>query len=55
MNTRQIFILALAVMAIASPAFAQDDEDEDEEEGAVGTTIGIDLGTTVSTFRNSVI
>merc|ERR1712166_1298477 len=39
---------ALAVMAIASPAFAQDDEDEDEEEGAVGTTIGIDLGTTYS-------
>merc|ERR1712195_334716 len=38
----------LAVMAIASPAFAQDDEDEDEEEGAVGTTIGIDLGTTYS-------
>lgn len=50
MKTTQVFILALAVMAIASPAFAQDDDDEDEEEGAVGTTIGIDLGTTVSTF-----
>ena len=50
MNTKTILITLLTVMAIASPAFAQDDEDEDEEEGAVGTTIGIDLGTTVSTF-----
>merc|ERR1711865_1287492 len=45
---KNVFILMCAVMAIASPAFAQDDEDEDEEEGAVGTTIGIDLGTTYS-------
>ena len=40
------FILALALFAIATPTFAQDDDEE--EEAAVGTTIGIDLGTTYS-------
>ena len=36
-----------AALAIASP-FVRADDDDDDEEAAVGTTIGIDLGTTYS-------
>jgi heat shock protein 5 len=47
MKLTQIFLLTLAALAIASP-FVRADDDDDDEEAAVGTTIGIDLGTTYS-------
>jgi heat shock protein 5 len=47
MKLNQVFLLTLAAFAIASP-FVRADDDDDDEEAAVGTTIGIDLGTTYS-------
>ena len=47
MKLTQIFLLTLAALAIASP-FVRADDDDDDEEAAVGTTIGIDLGTPYS-------
>merc|ERR1719181_473299 len=47
MKLNQVFLLTLAAFAIASP-FVRAEDDEDDEETTVGTTIGIDLGTTYS-------
>merc|ERR1719327_1481125 len=47
MKISRVLVFAALALAIASPVVrAQDDDDEDDEP--VGTTIGIDLGTTYS-------
>lgn len=48
MAISRTFILCLAALAIASPFAVRAEDDEEEEETTVGTTIGIDLGTTYS-------
>lgn len=48
MAISRTFILCLAALAIASPFAVRAEDDEDDEETTVGTTIGIDLGTTYS-------